>query len=72
MNYQQFCDVSLNKSYKTYPGPMLPPVVRNWQLINPNYGSKKFHCTAPAATLPSGGRIWQSVYLPSELMTQKT
>ncbi len=30
------CDFSLNKSFKTYQGSMLPPGVRNWQLISPH------------------------------------
>jgi hypothetical protein len=31
-----YCDFSLNKSYKTYLRPMLPPGGRNWQLIYTN------------------------------------
>jgi hypothetical protein len=34
--FSKFCYFSLNKSYKTYLGPMLSPGVRNWQLIYPN------------------------------------
>jgi hypothetical protein len=29
----EFGDFSLSKSCKTYPGPMLPPGGRKWQLI---------------------------------------
>ncbi len=29
--------ISLNKSCKTYLGPMLPPGGINWQLISPHY-----------------------------------
>jgi hypothetical protein len=39
LSYQQFCDFSLNLSNKTYPGLMLPPDNRNWQLIDPNFES---------------------------------
>jgi hypothetical protein len=37
MNFWQFCDFSLTKSFKTYLGPMLPPDDRHWQLIYPNF-----------------------------------
>jgi hypothetical protein len=33
LSYQHFCDFSLNKSFKTYPGPMLPIGSRNRLLI---------------------------------------
>ncbi len=32
-----FVFFSLNKSYKTYLEPKLPPGGRNWQLIHPNW-----------------------------------
>jgi hypothetical protein len=47
LRYKQFCDFSLNESWKTYAGPMRPPFDRNWQLIYPNYGCKKFYYTGP-------------------------
>ncbi len=37
LSYQLFCDFSLNKSCKTYLGPMLPPGGRKWKLINPHW-----------------------------------
>jgi hypothetical protein len=33
LSYKQFVDALQNKSYERYPGPMLPPDGRNWQLI---------------------------------------
>ena len=41
VSFKQFCDFSLNKSCKTYLGPMLPPVGRNWQLISPHWNGIK-------------------------------
>ncbi len=36
LSYQQYCNFSLNKSSKTYLGPMLPPSGRNWQQVSPH------------------------------------
>ncbi len=33
VGYLQFCDFSLNKSWKTYPGVISLPSTKNWQLI---------------------------------------
>jgi hypothetical protein len=35
VSFWQFCDFSLNKSFETYLGTMLPPGGRNGQLILP-------------------------------------
>jgi hypothetical protein len=37
-SYQPFLSFSINKSFKTYLGQMLPPGGKNWQLISPHYG----------------------------------
>ncbi len=41
LNYQHICDFSLNKSCKTYQGPMMPPVV--------NFTDQLAHCTSVPA-----------------------
>ncbi len=37
LSYGQFCNFSLNKSCKTFLEPVLPPVIKNWQLVYPNW-----------------------------------
>ncbi len=49
-SYWKIWDFSLNRSCKTYRGPMLPPYGRNWQLISPHYKNKKTHAMGTRAT----------------------
>jgi hypothetical protein len=36
LSYKQCCDISLNKSFKTYLGPKLPTGDKMWQLMYPH------------------------------------
>jgi hypothetical protein len=53
LSYSNICELSLNKSCKTYHTTLLPPSGRNWKLIVQNEGkSAAIFCRKMAALVP--------------------
>jgi hypothetical protein len=47
--FSNFVIFLVNKNCKTYLGPLLPPVDRNWQLISPSLGELASQCMYPCS-----------------------
>ncbi len=65
----QFCDFSLNKSYKTHERPMLLPDDRLWQVTYPNYDNNQqtnqletTKCESLTANFRVGWRFFQLAF----------